>query len=103
MTKSSTDIPDASGRTLAVQPGIFRAYDIRGVVGSDLDQGVAVQIGRAIGTVMQEKGLSQIVCGRDGRLTGPALMSGLTEGLNDAGIDVIDIGMVPTPVTYYAA
>ena len=100
---TAVEIPDASGRTLAVQPGIFRAYDIRGVVGTDLDQGVAVKIGQAIGSVMHDKGLSQIVCGRDGRLTGPALMQGLIEGLNLAGIDVIDIGLAPTPLTYFAA
>ena len=86
-------IPDASGRTLEVSPSIFRAYDIRGIVGKDLDQGVAVRIGQAIGSLMHEKGLNEIVCGRDGRLTGPALMAGLIEGLNSAGINVIDIGL----------
>ena len=97
------EIPDASGRTLEVSPSIFRAYDIRGIVGKDLDQGIAVRIGQAIGSLMHEKGLNEIVCGRDGRLTGPALMAGLIEGLNSAGINVIDIGLAPSPLTYFAA
>jgi phosphomannomutase/phosphoglucomutase len=86
-----------------VEPGIFRAYDIRGVVGRELTPQVAAWIGQAIGSVMAEQGLTDIVVGRDGRLSGPELAGGLIEGLRKAGRNVIDVGMVPTPVVYFAA
>ena len=80
---------------------IFRAYDIRGVIGKSLDAGVAELIGQAIGSVMAAQGLDAIVVGRDGRLSGPELAQGLIEGLRKAGRNVIDVGMVPTPVVYF--
>lgn len=86
-----------------VDPSIFRAYDIRGVVGKSLTPELAFLLGQAIGTVMKEKGLGHIVVGRDGRLSGPELAGALAQGLNEAGIDVIDVGAVPTPVVYFAA
>ena len=86
-----------------VDPVIFRAYDVRGVVGKSLTKEVARLLGQAIGTVMHEKGLPEIVVGRDGRLSGPELASALCDGLREAGIDVIELGAVPTPVVYYAA
>ncbi|MFC3716392.1 phosphomannomutase/phosphoglucomutase [Luteimonas soli] len=86
-----------------IDRGIFRAYDIRGVVGQTLDTGVAELIGQSIGSLMQEKGLEDIVVGRDGRLSGPDLVEGLSRGLRKAGRNVIDIGMVPTPVVYFGA
>ncbi len=85
-----------------MDPGIFRAYDVRGVVGQTLNSDVARALGQSIGTLMGEKGLREIVVGRDGRLSGPELAGALAEGLREAGIDVIDIGAVPTPVVYYA-
>ncbi len=91
----------AGASRLAVDPGIFRAYDIRGIVGKTLDIGVAEAIGHAVGSVMQEQGANDIVIGRDGRLSGPDLVAGLTAGLRKAGRNVIDIGMVPTPVVYF--
>jgi phosphomannomutase/phosphoglucomutase len=87
--------------SVAIDRGIFRAYDIRGVVGQTLDAGVAELIGQAIGSLMHEKGLEDIVVGRDGRLSGPDLVEGLSAGLRKAGRNVIDIGMVPTPVVYF--
>ena len=87
----------------AIDRGIFRAYDIRGVVGQTLDAGVAELIGQSIGSLMADKGLSDIVVGRDGRLSGPDMVAGLVEGLRKAGRNVIDIGMAPTPVVYFAA
>lgn len=87
----------------AVVPGIFRAYDIRGVVGTELTGNVATLIGQAIGSEMQAQGLREVVVGRDGRLSGPELADGLIEGLRRAGCDVIDIGMAPTPVVYFAS
>jgi phosphomannomutase/phosphoglucomutase len=83
--------------------GIFRAYDIRGVVGQTLGEGVARQLGRAIGSAVRDKDLHEIVVGRDGRLSGPDLSGALIEGLRAAGVDVVDIGAVPTPVSYFAA
>ncbi|HEY4555640.1 MAG TPA: phosphomannomutase/phosphoglucomutase, partial [Lysobacter sp.] len=93
--------PDAVAAN--VDHGIFRAYDIRGIVGQNLDAQVAERIGQAIGTVMQEKGLREIVVGRDGRLSGPALTEGLIQGLRLAGCDVVDIGLAPTPLVYFGA
>ena len=91
----------AKGGGVRIDRGIFRAYDIRGIVGQTLDAGVAELIGHAVGTLMFEKGLNDIVVGRDGRLSGPDLVAGLTEGLRKAGRNVIDIGMAPTPVVYF--
>lgn len=82
---------------------IFRAYDIRGVIGHSLDAGVAELIGQAIGSVMADQGLDTMVVGRDGRLSGPDLAEGLIAGLRKAGRNVIDIGMVPTPVVYFGS
>jgi len=87
---------------VAVDPAIFRAYDIRGVVGKTLTAGVARQIGRAIGSEAQKRGLKEIVVARDGRLSGPELAGALIEGLRSTGCDVIDIGATPTPVLYFA-
>lgn len=89
--------------SLKLDPSIFRAYDVRGVVGKTLNREVAHALGQSIGTLMGEKGLREIVIGRDGRLSGPELASALADGLRAAGIDVIDLGAVPTPVVYYAA
>jgi phosphomannomutase/phosphoglucomutase len=85
-----------------VERSIFRAYDIRGVLGKTLTAGVARQIGRAIGSEARDRGLREIVVGRDGRLSGPELATALIEGLRSTGCDVIDIGAVPTPVLYFA-
>ncbi|WP_426687667.1 phosphomannomutase/phosphoglucomutase [Rhodanobacter ginsengiterrae] len=94
--------PPVSAST-RVDPGIFRAYDVRGVVGKTLSAEVAHVLGQSIGTLMGEKGLREIVVGRDGRLSGPELAGALADGLREAGIDVIDVGAVPTPLVYYAA
>ena len=86
----------------AVDPSIFRAYDIRGIVGKTLSRDVAHLLGQAIGSLMRERDLREIVIGRDGRLSGPELAGALSDGFRAAGIDVIDIGAVPTPVVYFA-
>ncbi|GAB3100179.1 phosphomannomutase/phosphoglucomutase [Lysobacter terrae] len=88
---------------VAIDRGIFRAYDVRGVVGKTLDTGVAELLGQSIGSAMQQQGLLDIVVGRDGRLSGPELTEGLINGLRKAGRNVIDIGMAPTPVAYFGA
>ncbi|MEP6897073.1 MAG: phosphomannomutase/phosphoglucomutase, partial [Rhodanobacter sp.] len=95
--------PEPARSTVEVDPSIFRAYDVRGVVGTSLNKQVAHALGQSIGSLMNEKGLREIVVGRDGRLSGPELAAALADGLREAGIDVIDVGAVPTPVVYYAA
>ena len=102
-SKAEPEPAAATGDDPIPDLGIFRAYDIRGVVGQTLTEGVARQLGRAIGSAVRDKELSEIVVGRDGRLSGPELSGALIEGLRAAGVDVIDIGAVPTPVSYFAA
>jgi len=80
---------------------IFKAYDIRGVIGSTLDEGIAGRIGQAFGSAALAKGERKVVIGRDGRLSGPGLAKALAEGLQAAGVDVIDLGMVATPMVYF--
>jgi len=82
---------------------IFRAYDIRGVVDETLTERVVYNIGRALGSEAHARGDNTVVVGRDGRLSSPILSAALIKGLNESGRDVIDIGMVPTPVLYFGA
>ena len=82
---------------------IFKAYDIRGIVDQTLTEDSVEQIGRAIGSEAVARKQSAIVIGRDGRLSGPRLAAALARGIQAAGIDVIDLGMVATPMTYFAA
>lgn len=93
----------AGAARVGLDRGIFRAYDIRGIVGQTLDAGVAEQIGHAVGSLMHQQGLRDIVVGRDGRLSGPMLIDGLITGLRKAGRNVIDIGLAPTPLVYFGA
>lgn len=81
---------------------IFRAYDIRGITTTELTADVVHDIGLALGSKVQAQGEKSIIVGRDGRLSGPSLMKALKEGLCESGCDVIDIGIVPTPVLYFA-
>ncbi|MBD7975631.1 phosphomannomutase/phosphoglucomutase [Pseudomonadaceae bacterium Sa2CUA2] len=86
----------------ALPASIFRAYDIRGVVGDSLTADSAYWIGRAIGSASLAKGEPCVAVGRDGRLSGPLLAQPLIQGLVDCGCQVTDLGMVPTPVLYFA-
>ncbi|MGI4848234.1 MAG: phosphomannomutase/phosphoglucomutase [Janthinobacterium lividum] len=81
---------------------IFKAYDIRGILDKTLDAAVAKQIGQAFGSAVIAKGEKVVVIGRDGRLSGPELAAALAAGLQAAGVDVIDLGVVATPMVYYA-
>ena len=99
----AVDAAAAAVVTDQVAAGIFRAYDIRGIVGSELTPAVATLIGQAIGSEVREQGLREVVVGRDGRLSGPELTAALSEGLRRAGCDVIDIGLAPTPLVYFAS
>ncbi len=86
----------------SLSPEIFRAYDIRGVVGQTLTEETVRLLGRAIGSENLEKGQQAIYVGRDGRLSGPQLSAALIEGLTSTGCRVIDVGVVPTPLVYFA-
>jgi phosphomannomutase/phosphoglucomutase len=86
---------------VALSKSIFKAYDIRGVIGKTLDAAVARRIGQAFGRAVLAKGEQRVVIGRDGRLSGPELSGALAQGLQAAGIDVIDLGVVATPMVYY--
>ncbi len=85
-----------------VSDSIFRAYDIRGIVGETLTEDAVYQIGLALGSEAHDRGQPRIAVARDGRVSSPALAAALIRGLAASGRDVIDIGMVPTPVLYFA-
>lgn len=85
-----------------LEKSIFKAYDIRGIFGQTLNPQIACLIGQAFGSVMRAQGESAIVIGRDGRLSGLALATGLVSGLRAVGLDVIDLGVVATPMLYFA-
>ena len=91
---------EGAGRPSA---GIFRAYDIRGIVGDTLTAEVVRRIGGAIGAEAHERGVRTLVVGRDGRHSSPELLRALVQGLRERGRDVVDVGQVPTPVLYFAA
>jgi phosphomannomutase/phosphoglucomutase len=82
---------------------IFKAYDIRGIVGKTLTPEIARGIGQGIGAEARSRGVNTVCVGRDGRLSGPSLASALADGLRQAGVDVIDLGRVTTPMLYFAA
>ncbi|WP_333845037.1 phosphomannomutase/phosphoglucomutase [Pelomicrobium sp.] len=81
---------------------IFKAYDIRGIVGKTLTPAIVEGIGQAIGSEARARGQKALVIGRDGRLSGPELSRALAQGLMKSGVDVIDVGQVATPVLYFA-
>lgn len=80
---------------------IFREYDIRGVVGEDLNRKLAVEIGKGVATKVQRAGKQEVAVGRDCRLSSPELAKGLIEGLLTSGCQVVDLGVVPTPLVYF--
>ena len=94
--------PSSPAQAPELPGSIFRAYDIRGVIGATLTASTAYWIGRAIGSECLAQGEKTVVVARDGRLSGPELVQSLTQGLVECGCRVIDIGMVPTPVLYFA-
>ncbi|MBC8055354.1 MAG: phosphomannomutase/phosphoglucomutase [Rhizobiales bacterium] len=86
-----------------VSASSFKAYDIRGVVGAGIDEAFAEHLGRAFGSEAVKAGQSAVAVGRDGRLSGPALVAALITGLKSTGLDVVDLGAVTTPMLYYVA
>jgi phosphomannomutase/phosphoglucomutase len=88
---------------MQLPPDIFKAYDIRGIVGKTLTPPIVDLIGQALGSLARERGRDTIAVARDGRLSGPELARALSDGIRASGSHVIDIGMVTTPMSYYAA
>jgi phosphomannomutase len=84
-------------------PSLFKAYDLRGRVPTVLDEPVAEALGRAFGAMALREGERTVAVGRDGRISGPSLAAALIRGLLAGGVDVIDVGMVSTPMLYFAA
>ena len=101
-------VPDAFEMPLSEKKttdngAIFRAYDIRGIVGKTLTKEAVYDIGRALGTQAKEQGCKTVVVGRDGRISSPMLTETLSSGIISTGLNVLDIGMAPTPVLYFVA
>ena len=93
----------AAGKDVgSVSRSIFKAYDIRGIVDKTLTESAVRAIGQVLGARARAAGIASIVVGRDGRLSGPKLSAALAAGIVESGTDVIDVGMVPTPLVYYA-
>lgn len=87
---------------MKINPQIFREYDIRGIVGKDLTAEIVKMLGKSFGTYIISKGGNKVSVGRDNRLSSPKFKSALIGGILSAGCDVIDIGLVPTPVMYFS-
>lgn len=88
--------------SMQLDRSIFKAYDIRGIVGKTLTEDVVRSVGEVLGTWAARKGIKTMCVGRDGRLSGPSLSAALMQGIVSAGVNVKDIGMQPTPVLYFA-
>ena len=106
--EESIDIPEiielsADLKKIDEMDAIFRAYDIRGIVGKTLTRERVYDIGRALGTDAKDHGCKRIVMGRDGRTSSPVLAEALAQGIVSTGLNVLDIGMVPTPMLYFVA
>jgi phosphomannomutase len=92
-----------AGTRMKVTPSVFKAYDIRGIVGQTIDERFALHLGRAFGSQARAEGERAVAVGRDGRLSGPGLVKALIRGLKSTGLDVVDLGAVTTPMAYYVA
>jgi len=88
---------------MTLPPEIFKAYDIRGIVGKTLTSPIVRSIGQALGSLARERGRNAMVVGRDGRLSGPEFAAAVAAGIQSTGTSVVDIGMVTTPMSYFAA
>ena len=92
----------ARAESVDISPSIYRAYDIRGVVGETLTEDVVALLGQGVGSEVFEQGHNTVIVGRDARTSSEALQSSLIQGLQASGRDVIDLGLVPTPLLHYA-
>src|ERR687883_87266 len=88
---------------MQVVASVFKAYDIRGIVGKTIDENFAEHLGRAFGSEAVAAGERAVAVGRDGRVSGPGLVAALLRGLASTGLDVVDLGPVTTPMLYYVA
>src|SRR3954467_15903120 len=88
---------------MQVVASVFKAYDIRGIVGKTIDESFAEHLGRAFGSEAVAAGERAVAVGRDGRVSGPGLVQALIKGLVSTGLDVVDLGAVTTPMLYYVA
>src|SRR5262245_9132699 len=90
---------------MGINPQIFREYDIRGIVARDFTGAVPEQIGRAFGSELRARlgGQPTVCVGRDNRPSSPALAEAIIRGITSTGVNVIEVGTVPTPLLYYAA
>src|SRR6266581_9766527 len=86
-----------------LNPHVFRAYDVRGLVGPDINPDVFRQVGRAYATLLRRNGGRRIAVGQDNRLSSNGLKAGFVDGVRAAGIDVVDVGLVTTPILYFAS
>ena len=84
-----------------INPQIFREYDIRGIVGRDLDEAIVETLGRALGTYYRARGNKDVALGRDCRLSSPSFARAISRGLMATGCDVTDLGVIPTPLLYF--
>ncbi len=100
--EKQSESPSSALTATSIPAGIFRAYDVRGIVGEILTPEIVYEIGRAVGSEAYEKGQQSVIIGRDGRNSSPEMAEALCKGLQASGRDVIDLGMVPTPVLYFA-
>ncbi|MDT8311057.1 MAG: phosphomannomutase/phosphoglucomutase [Methylophaga sp.] len=97
------NLSPAAAKPVAIDAAIFKTYDIRGIVDSQLTTNVMQQLGQAIGSEAQARGVQKMVVARDGRASSEDFAKAMMQGINDSGCDVIDIGALPTPVLYFAA
>ena len=88
---------------LIISREIFKAYDIRGIVGKTLTPAIVEAIGHALGSEAKQRAQKEICIGYDGRLSGPELSAALSTGIRKAGVNVVNLGMVATPMVYFAA
>src|SRR6476660_848541 len=82
--------------------GLFREYDLRGIVGKELTESTAEKVGRAYSTYVEDRNVKAIAVGRDGRLSSPGLREALVKGLLAGGLDVVDVGICPSPLVYFS-
>src|SRR5262249_49387702 len=87
---------------MPIDPSIFKAYDVRGIVDRTLTEQAARDIGAAFGSEASVRAVTEVAVGRDGRLSGPRLSAALIDGIRSTGTNVVDIGMVATPMLYFA-
>ena len=95
-------LSEGEERVKHIDPSIFKAYDVRGVVDRTLTEEASRAIGAAFGSEAVTRGVQEVAVGRDGRLSGPRLAAALIDGIRSTGTAVVDIGMVATPMLYFA-